>query len=110
MIAAFYEAAIRTSARQATRLIVPSKATRDELVRVLAADPDHESIVAVAHGVDHSLFHRPDAQQLRQVSDRLGLHGRGYVAYLGTLEPRKNVPALIAELGGGGGRQDGGPA
>ena len=94
VIAAFYKAAIRTSARQATRLIVPSKATRDELVRVLAADP---TMIDVAyHGVDHSLFHRPDARQLRQVSDRLGLHGRGYVAYLGTLEPRKNVPALIA--------------
>jgi glycosyltransferase involved in cell wall biosynthesis len=94
VIAAFYKAAIRTSARQATRLIVPSKATRDELVRVLAADPT--TIDVAYHGVDHSLFHRPDARQLRQVSDRLGLHGRGYVAYLGTLEPRKNVPALIA--------------
>jgi glycosyltransferase involved in cell wall biosynthesis len=92
--AAFYKAAIRTSARQATRLIVPSKATRDELVRVLAADST--KIDVAYHGVDHSLFHRPDAQQLRQVSDRLGLHGRGYIAYLGTLEPRKNVPALIA--------------
>ena len=94
VIAAFYKAAIRTSARQATRLIVPSKATRDELVRVLAADPT--TIDVAYHGVDHSLFHRPDEHQLRRVSDRLGLHGRGYVAYLGTLEPRKNVPALIA--------------
>ena len=92
--AAFYKAAIRTSARQATRLIVPSKATRDELVRVLAADPT--TIDVAYHGVDHSLFHRPSEQQLRQVSGRLGLHGRRYVAYLGTLEPRKNVPALIA--------------
>jgi glycosyltransferase involved in cell wall biosynthesis len=72
---------------------VIAKATRDELVRVLAADPT--KIDVAYHGVDHSLFHRPGAQQRRQVSDRLGLHGRGYVAYLGTLEPRKNVPALI---------------
>jgi glycosyltransferase involved in cell wall biosynthesis len=92
--AAFYKAAIRTSARQATRLIVPSKATRDELVRVLAADPT--TIDVAYHGVDHSLFHRPSEQQLQQISGRLGLHGRRYVAYLGTLEPRKNVPALIA--------------
>jgi glycosyltransferase involved in cell wall biosynthesis len=94
VIATFYKAAIRTSARRATRLIVPSKATRDELVRVLAADPTR--IDVAYHGVDHDLFHRPDANQLRQVADRLGLHGRSYVAYLGTLEPRKNVPALIA--------------
>jgi glycosyltransferase involved in cell wall biosynthesis len=93
VIATFYKAAIRTSARRATRLIVPSKATRDELVRVLAADPTR--IDVAYHGVDHQLFHRPSQVQLRQVSDRLGLHGRSYVAYLGTLEPRKNVPALI---------------
>jgi len=94
VIATFYRAAIRTSARRATRLIVPSKATRDELVRVLAADPTR--IDVAYHGVDHTLFHRPAEAQLRQVSDRLGLHGRSYVAYLGTLEPRKNVPALIS--------------
>ena len=52
------------------------------------------------------------------MSDRLGLHGKPYVAFLGMLEPRKNVAALITGwaaavadlddppalvLGGGGG-------
>jgi len=91
--ATFFKSAIRTSARRATRLLVPSKATRDELVRVLGADPTR--IDVAYHGVDHVLFHRPDPRQVDQVSDRLGLHGKPYVAYLGTLEPRKNVPALI---------------
>ena len=91
--ATFYKAAIRTSARRATRLIVPSKATRDELVRALGADPTR--IDVAYHGVDHRLFHQPSQAQIRQVSDRLGLHGKPYIGYLGTLEPRKNVPALI---------------
>jgi len=91
--ATFYKSAIRTSVRRATRLLVPSKATRDELVRVLGADPTR--IDVAYHGVDHSLFHQPSPEQTRQVSDRLGLHGQLYVAYLGGLEPRKNVPALI---------------
>jgi glycosyltransferase involved in cell wall biosynthesis len=94
LTATFYKAAIRTSVRRATRLIVPSKATRDELVRVLGADPIN--IDVAYHGVDHELFRRPDEQKLLQVGSRLGLHGQPYVAYLGTLEPRKNVPALIA--------------
>jgi glycosyltransferase involved in cell wall biosynthesis len=89
----FYKSAIRTAARRATRLLVPSKATRDELVRILQADPTR--IDVAYHGVDHSLFRRPGADECRAVSDRLGLHGKPYVAYLGTLEPRKNVPALI---------------
>jgi glycosyltransferase involved in cell wall biosynthesis len=91
--ATFFKSAIRTSARRATRLIVPSKATRDELVRVLDADPTR--IDVAYHGVDHAPFHRPSPEQVRQVSDRLGLHGKPYVAYLGALEPRKNVPDLI---------------
>ncbi len=92
--ATFYKAAIRTSAWRATRLIVPSKATRDEVVRVLEADST--KIDVAYHGVDHTLFNRPGQTQLDRVAARLGLHGRPYVAYLGTLEPRKNVPALIA--------------
>jgi glycosyltransferase involved in cell wall biosynthesis len=96
--ATFYKSAIRTSVRRATRLLVPSKATRDELVRVLGADPTR--IDVAYHGVDHSLFHQPSPEQTRQVSDRLGLHGKAYVAYLGGLEPRKNVPALIAGWAG----------
>ena len=91
--ATFFKSAIRTSVRRATRLLVPSKATRDELVRVLGADPTR--IDVAYHGVDHTLFHQPDPDQRRRVSDRLGLHGKPYVAYLGGLEPRKNVPALI---------------
>lgn len=94
LAATFFKAAIRTSARRATRLIVPSKATRDELVRVLGSDPTR--IDVAYHGVDHETFRRPDEQKLQQVASRLGLHGLPYVAYLGTLEPRKNVPALIA--------------
>jgi glycosyltransferase involved in cell wall biosynthesis len=91
--ATFFKSAIRTAARRATRLIVPSKATRDELVRVVGADPTR--IDVAYHGVDHTVFHQPSPERIRQVSDRLGLHGRPYVAYLGGLEPRKNVPALI---------------
>ncbi|HEY3735012.1 MAG TPA: glycosyltransferase family 1 protein [Streptosporangiaceae bacterium] len=90
---AFFKSAIRTAVRRASRLIVPSKATRDELVRVLSADPTR--IDVAYHGVDHTLFRRPDPAEVQHVSDRLGLHGMPYIAYLGTLEPRKNVPALI---------------
>jgi len=94
----FYKSAIRTAVRRAARLIVPSKATRDELVRVLDADPTR--IDVAYHGVDHSLFHRPDPHQVSQVSDRLGLHGKPYVAFLGALDPRKNVAALITGWAG----------
>jgi glycosyltransferase involved in cell wall biosynthesis len=117
--AVFFKSAIRTAIRRATRILVPSNATRDELVRLLGMDP--AKIDVAYHGVDHRLFHRPEPRQVTQVSARLGLHGKPYIAFLGSLEPRKNVAALIrgwvgavsdlAEppalvLGGGGGWSD----
>ena len=84
----------RTAAREATRLIVPSNATRDEVVRVLGVDP--AKIDVAYHGVDHHAFHRPDEGQVARVTGRLGLHGKPYVAYLGSLAPRKNAAALVS--------------
>ncbi|MER5623720.1 MULTISPECIES: glycosyltransferase family 4 protein [unclassified Streptosporangium] len=91
--AAFFRAATRTAVRHATRVIVPSKATRDELIRLLSADPTR--IDVAYHGVDPALFHPPSEREVKHASDRLGLHGTPYVAFLGPLEPRKNVPNLI---------------
>lgn len=91
--AAFFRSATRTAVRHAQRVIVPSKATRDELVRVLAADPTR--IDVAYHGVDQAMFHPPTEVEIRRVADRCGLHGRPYVAFLGALDPRKNVPNLI---------------
>jgi glycosyltransferase involved in cell wall biosynthesis len=72
---------------------VPSQATRDELVRLLDADADR--IDVARHGVDTSTFRPPSESETRRVNDRLGLHGRPYVAFLGVLERRKNVPDLV---------------
>src|SRR5690606_32186357 len=50
----YVKSATRTAARRATRIIAPSRATRDELVRVLGADPDR--IDVAYHGVDQRAF------------------------------------------------------
>jgi glycosyltransferase involved in cell wall biosynthesis len=88
----FFRSATRTALRRATRVIVPSKATRDELVRVL--DADSTKIDVAYHGVDQDVFHVPTDADKARVAARLGLRGP-YVAFLGQLEPRKNVPNLI---------------
>ncbi|MEU4571858.1 glycosyltransferase family 4 protein [Nonomuraea sp. ATR24] len=91
--ASFFRSATRTAVRHANRVIVPSKATRDELVRVLAADPTR--IDVAYHGVDQELFHPPTEAEVRRAASRFGLHGQSYVAFLGALDPRKNVPNLV---------------
>jgi glycosyltransferase involved in cell wall biosynthesis len=92
--AMFFKSAIRTAVRRATRLIVPSVATRSELERVLDVDPARVDVAY--HGVDVRVFRRPSPAEVSMVSNRLGLHGRPYIAYLGSLDPRKNVAALIS--------------
>ena len=90
---AFYRSATRTAVRRATRVVVPSHSTRDELVRLLEADP--ERIDVARHGVDNATFHVADAGERERVASRLGLRDQAYVAFLGVLERRKNVPNLI---------------
>ena len=89
----FFRSAIRTAVRRAARCITPSKATRDEVVRVVDADPTKLDVAY--HGVDTATFHPPSEEERARVRGRLGLADSPYVAFLGMLEPRKNVPALV---------------
>jgi len=89
----FFRSATRTALRRAARCVVPSKATRDELIRILDADA---TLIDVAyHGVDQQTFHVPADDEKQRVQARLGLAGQPYIAFLGMLEPRKNVPGLV---------------
>jgi len=89
----FFRSAIKTSLRRAARVIVPSKATRDELIRLLDADPT--KIDVAYHGVDPQAFYVPTEGEKARVRARLGLVDTPYIAFLGAKEPRKNVPNLI---------------
>ncbi|MGY1619675.1 glycosyltransferase family 4 protein [Geodermatophilus sp. SYSU D00691] len=89
----FFRTWTRISLRRARRGLAPSAATRDELVRVAGADAGR--IDVAHHGVDHARFHRPSADDVAKVRAALGVGEAPYVAFLGTLEPRKNLPALV---------------
>jgi glycosyltransferase involved in cell wall biosynthesis len=120
--AATFRAATRRALRVADRCVVPSQATLVELTRVVpAADPAR--ITVIPHGVDHRAFRPPPAHEIAAFGARMGLTGRRWIAFLGTLEPRKNVGALVrafarafagdageAASDGGSGRGAGPPA
>jgi glycosyltransferase involved in cell wall biosynthesis len=92
--ARFFTRWTRFSCRNANALLVPSQATKDEVVRAVHADPDR--ITVIAHGVDHEKFRRPSVEEVREAHMWLGLSAEAtFIAFLGTLEPRKNVPGLI---------------
>jgi GT2 family glycosyltransferase/glycosyltransferase involved in cell wall biosynthesis len=80
------------SLRHAAGCIVPSRATATELARWV---PGTRAEITVAyHGVDPAAFHPPTPAELAEAIDALDLPA-DWIAFLGTLEPRKNLPALI---------------
>ncbi|MCL2594615.1 MAG: glycosyltransferase family 4 protein [Promicromonosporaceae bacterium] len=91
--ARFFRAWIRIAARRAAALVTPSLATRDEVVRLVGADA--AKFYVAYHGVDHERFRPVSNPEAARVRATLDIGDRDYVGFLGTLEPRKNVTALI---------------
>ncbi|MDQ4097968.1 MAG: glycosyltransferase, partial [Actinomycetota bacterium] len=90
----FFRRAIRTAAERADAVITPSNAAADRIRDVLRPPiPVHH----IPHGVDNEVFRPLDpndtegAEQDRAARQRLGVR-EPYVAFVGTLEPRKDVP------------------
>jgi glycosyltransferase involved in cell wall biosynthesis len=72
--------------------VVPSAATRDDL---LDAEPGTRIPLIVApHGYDPAVFHPPTPAELSHARTELGLPDE-WIAFLGTIEPRKNVANLV---------------
>jgi glycosyltransferase involved in cell wall biosynthesis len=89
----FFRRWSRYSAKHAAAVVVPSRATRDELVRFARLDAD--SAIVAYHGVDPASFHVPTESERRKAAEKLSLPAGGWVSFLGTIEPRKNVPSLV---------------
>lgn len=90
----FFRTATRLAVRRADVCVVDSQATADELQTRLRVSPER---LEVAHlGVDTALFRPPPPAMVAAVRSAVGLRpDEDYVAFLGTMEPRKNVPGLI---------------
>jgi glycosyltransferase involved in cell wall biosynthesis len=91
--ARFFRTAIRRAVRSADALVVPSQATADEVSRYTGAPADRFHVAY--HGVDTHRFYPVDAAESERVRRTLDIGDLPYVGFLGTLEPRKNVPALV---------------
>ncbi len=79
------------SVRRAARVVAVSTNTKADLVRLLRVPP--ERIVVVPNGVDER-FQPVDPAVVRAFRARQQLPER-FVLYVGTLEPRKNLPRLV---------------
>lgn len=89
----FFRAWTLLAARRADALVAPSAATFDELAPFARVARDRA--VVAHHGVDLETFRPPRDRDVEAFRRRLDLPASGWIAFLGTLEPRKNVPSLI---------------
>ena len=92
-----FRRAIRRAARQASVVVCPSQVTAEALARWCTVEAD---VVVAPHGVDPARF-RPDelsagddAARLVAIDSRL-TSGRPFLVFVGTIEPRKDVPNLV---------------
>jgi glycosyltransferase involved in cell wall biosynthesis len=87
-----FRSMIRSAAKHADVLVCVSDRTAARLRQLVEV---RGRVEVVPHGVDHARFHPGGDDD----ADRAALAAVGirppYLAYLGTIEPRKNVPGLV---------------
>ncbi|QWT25321.1 glycosyltransferase family 4 protein [Subtercola sp. PAMC28395] len=89
----FFRTWIRLAHALRLTVVTPSIATADEFRRVTGAK--QSLVVAAQLGYDTAVFHQPSDDELAEFRASLHPAPGEWVAFLGTLEPRKNVPALV---------------
>lgn len=94
MKARFFTWWLERGFRADVELIAPSQATVDEVSERLG-EPG-APVRVIHHGVDGGVFHPPTAAEVAEFREAAGLGSdERWIAFLGTIEPRKQVPMLL---------------
>jgi glycosyltransferase involved in cell wall biosynthesis len=90
---AYYNGHIRRAVQQAAHILADSEATRADLCDLLGVPPAKVTV----HLLGVSEVYRPlTPEAIQPTLARLGLPQGGYFLFVGTFEPRKNLPGLLA--------------
>lgn len=88
----FLKTLIPISIKKADKVIAVSNFTKSEICRYYLTDK--EKIEVVYNGVDDHFFQVLESEQILIIKKKYNLPSK-YLLYVGTLQPRKNIPFLI---------------
>ncbi len=91
----YLRAAMPLYCRRADAIIAISECTRADLVALYGVDPQRVTVIPEA-AAPH--FRQPPLEHVAEARRRYGLPDR-YALTVGTIEPRKNLPALLEACG-----------
>jgi glycosyltransferase involved in cell wall biosynthesis len=90
---AYLSRVVPRSVARASHVLADSESTRRDLIHLLGVPPDR--VTVVYPGVEARFQPEQDAATLARVRQRYAIGDGPFVLGVGTLEPRKNWPALI---------------
>ena len=88
----YYNQQIEWVVRRADHILADSHATKSDLTSLLAVPSEKVSVV---HLAADSTFRPLPGTEVGQVATRYGLQPGRFLLFVGTLEPRKNLPGLL---------------
>ncbi len=88
----FLKKFVPSSVAQADHVVVNSEFTKDDLISTYRVPVD--KVTVVYPGVDPQVFYPQNEKDKIAVKRKYGIK-KPFLLYLGTLEPRKNVPAVV---------------
>ena len=87
----YYNHQIHSSVKRADAILADSNATRSDILELLGVHPEK---VTTVHLAADERFHPQPEEMITSTRNRLDLP-RHYLLFVGTFEPRKNIPSLL---------------
>jgi glycosyltransferase involved in cell wall biosynthesis len=93
----FLKTLIPMSLKRADKIIAVSQFTKDEIIKFYKINPEKIECVYNSIGSEF-LSDAVSEEKLKEVRNKYGLPEK-FILYMGTLQPRKNIPQLIEAFG-----------
>ncbi len=91
---AYLERAVPRSVARADHILADSQATRQDLIEYLDVSPD--KVTTLYCGVSPKFTPNAAPGERKRLQDKYGVGARPYILAVGTVQPRKNYPRLMA--------------